>query len=219
MHGRRVPAGRWSRRSRVVRRSFAGRSRVVWRSVPTRASGQNVGVGILRRNRRTETVDPARHVVLVAGTVAEWRELDDVEWARRRVLLDEMARRGVLRRLTLVPNDSIDTESAPEFAHRTDRVVIDPETDGRRRIARAVGSTPPADEADLGRMLHGDAGEPDIVVIVGRSNVLPAALVWELAYAELVWVDSDWRSLDVGVLDRALEVFAGRERRFGGVEP
>lgn len=192
---------------------------VVARSVPTRCSGQNVRVGILRRGRRLENLVGAPHVVLVAGTVDEWRGLDSDEWKRRRGLLHEMAERGALRRLTLVPNDSIDVEPAPEFALRTERVVIDPETDGRRRISDAVGSTQPIDEADLGRMLHGAAGEPDIVVIVGRPNVLPAALVWELAYAELVWVDSDWRSLDVDVLDRALEVFARRERRFGGVEP
>lgn len=175
-------------------------------------------VGILRRGRRTEVVEPARHVVLVAGSVAEWRGLDVAEWDRRRALLEEMAARGELRRLTLVPNDSIDTAPADEFAHRTERVVVDPETDGRRRIARAANSRPPIDEEDLGRMLHGEAGEPDIVVIVGRPNVLPASLVWELAYAELVWVDSNWASLDVAVLDRALEVYAGRERRFGGVE-
>ena len=189
------------------------------RSARTGSRGQNGGVAFLRRGRRSESFDRARQVVLGAGPVAEGRDLGEGEWDRRRHLLDEMAERGSLRRLTLVPNDSIDTDPAPEFSHRTDRVVIDPETDGRRRISRAVGSTQPVDEADLGRMLHGEAGEPDIVVIVGRPNVLPASLVWELAYSELVWVDSDWRSLDVGVLDRALEVFAGRERRFGGVEP
>jgi len=183
-----------------------------------RGQNERVKFSFRRRGDETKSSNVARHVVLVAGSADEWRGFDDAEWKRRRVLLEEMAVRGGLSRITLVPNDRVDAEPVVALAHRSSMVVVDPETDGRRRLARAVAGADPADESDISRLLYDEAGDPDIVVIVGPTNVLPSALVWELAYAELVWVESDWTSLDVAVLDRALEVFAGRERRFGGVE-
>jgi undecaprenyl diphosphate synthase len=47
---------------------------------------------------------------------------------------------------------------------------------------------------------------------------MPASLVWELAYAELVFFDADWRALDAEHLEMAIDDFTRRDRRFGGVD-
>ena len=45
------------------------------------------------------------------------------------------------------------------------------------------------------------------------SNFLP----WNLAYTELYFCDTLWPDFDETDLDRALDAFAVRERRFGGL--
>jgi undecaprenyl diphosphate synthase len=60
--------------------------------------------------------------------------------------------------------------------------------------------------------------EPDLVVVLGRSTHLPPSLVWELAYAELVFIPVEWRELGGRHLLSAMDDFAGRRRRFGGLD-
>lgn len=45
------------------------------------------------------------------------------------------------------------------------------------------------------------------------SNFLP----WQLAYAEFVFDDTLWPDFDIEHLHRAIAIYQGRERRFGGV--
>jgi len=41
-------------------------------------------------------------------------------------------------------------------------------------------------------------------------------MLWQLAYAELVFVDTLWPDFGEDQLREALEAYAGRRRRFGG---
>ena len=41
-------------------------------------------------------------------------------------------------------------------------------------------------------------------------------MLWQLAYAELVFVDRLWPDFGEADLKAALEAYAGRNRRFGG---
>ena len=47
---------------------------------------------------------------------------------------------------------------------------------------------------------------------------LPPSLVWELAYAELVFLDAPWSALDSEHLEMAVDDFRRRNRRFGGLD-
>jgi undecaprenyl diphosphate synthase len=47
---------------------------------------------------------------------------------------------------------------------------------------------------------------------------MPPSLVWELAYAELVFLNVPWAELDADALEIAIADFARRDRRFGGVD-
>jgi undecaprenyl diphosphate synthase len=61
-------------------------------------------------------------------------------------------------------------------------------------------------------------GEPDLVIVLGNATDMPASLVWELAYAEIVFLDAPWTALDAEHIEMAIDDFARRDRRFGGID-
>lgn len=63
------------------------------------------------------------------------------------------------------------------------------------------------------------AGIPDadLVIRSGGERRLSNFLLWQAAYAELVFVDKLWPDFGAADLEAALAEFARRERRFGGV--
>ncbi|MGA0878776.1 MAG: undecaprenyl diphosphate synthase family protein [Ilumatobacteraceae bacterium] len=185
-----------------------------------------------------------QHIVVAGGSCAEWDDFDESDWKTRLDLLADVARRSGARFVTVrpyEPNESprfrggTDTASGPvEGAADRHRhimrlsdgemgitVSVDSTIDGRQRICDVLANWPTGSEiteAALGRALCGDAGEPDLVVVLGPPNRLPRSLVWELAYSELVFVSASWRNLSTDDVVRAVDEFAGRSRRFGGVE-
>ena len=59
--------------------------------------------------------------------------------------------------------------------------------------------------------------EVDLLIRTGGDQRLSDFLLWECAYAELVFVRRLWPDFTATDLERAIEEFGGRERRFGGV--
>lgn len=57
--------------------------------------------------------------------------------------------------------------------------------------------------------------EPDLFIRTGGEQRISNFLLWQLAYAELYFCDVLWPDFDRAQLDRALEFFAQRQRRFG----
>jgi len=55
-------------------------------------------------------------------------------------------------------------------------------------------------------------------VVLGSAHGLPRSLVWELAYSELVFLDVEWAQLSAAHLVEAIDSFAHRHRRFGGID-
>lgn len=101
-------------------------------------------------------------------------------------------------------------------------VIVDPCADGRQRFADALQRLDPSEqvnEASVAAALYEPAdSEPDLVVILGPSTQLPPSLVWELAYAELVFQEVSWGSFGPADLAAAVADFSGRRRRFGGLD-
>ena len=56
----------------------------------------------------------------------------------------------------------------------------------------------------------------DLLIRTSGEHRLSNFLLWQAAYAELVFVDTLWPDFDGAALRAALAQFAGRERRFGG---
>jgi undecaprenyl diphosphate synthase len=61
------------------------------------------------------------------------------------------------------------------------------------------------------------APEVDLLIRTGGEKRLSDFLLWELAYAELHFVDCLWPDFDAHALDAALEEYEIRHRRFGAI--
>jgi undecaprenyl diphosphate synthase len=69
----------------------------------------------------------------------------------------------------------------------------------------------------LGRVTHagGPATDVDLVIRTGGERRLSDFLLWECAYAELVFTSRMWPDFDAADLQAAVHEFYSRDRRFG----
>jgi undecaprenyl diphosphate synthase len=58
---------------------------------------------------------------------------------------------------------------------------------------------------------------PDLLIRTSGEHRLSNFLLWQAAYAELLFVDTLWPDFDAAKLREAVACFARRERRFGGL--
>jgi undecaprenyl diphosphate synthase len=59
----------------------------------------------------------------------------------------------------------------------------------------------------------------DLLIRTGGEKRLSDFLLYECAYAELYFAECLWPDFDAAAFDSALQDYAGRERRFGGLRP
>jgi undecaprenyl diphosphate synthase len=72
------------------------------------------------------------------------------------------------------------------------------------------------DERRFGeRVALADLPPPDLFIRTGGDYRISNFLLWQLAYTELWFTETLWPDLDAATLQRALEDFTRRERRFG----
>ncbi|NNE12961.1 MAG: hypothetical protein HKN41_12045 [Ilumatobacter sp.] len=173
-----------------------------------------------------------RHVLVVGGTLHDWAVLDEAAWRDRVEGLGALCSRIGVPWLTLRAYEEGDgagesprEEAALAAWHHTTgccNVIVDPCGDGRRRFADAMARLDPDDEvneATVAAALYEPAdSEPDLVVVLGPPTQLPPSLVWELAYAELVFLPVGWGELSPHDLSDAINDFSNRRRRFGGLD-
>ncbi len=81
----------------------------------------------------------------------------------------------------------------------------------------AAGRLASVDEAALARRLY-DPDMPDVDLLVRTSGEQRVSnyLLWQAAYAELIFVDTLWPDFDRHALAEAVAAYQGRDRRFGG---
>lgn len=187
------------------------------------------------------------HIMLVGGTSEEWNAFDDAAWSARVDRMASVASAVGARWVTIRPigrgggaepaNIDVRTFRSTSAGSSADgpsdaagtgdvTVIVDPEPDARAHFARALaalaadGVTPDEITEDrLAHMLCRAPMEPDLAVILGPSDRLPTSVSWELAYAEMVYLDVAWDELEVRHIESAVQQFEHRDRRFGGVEP
>lgn len=194
-------------------------------------SGATEAVGVEARDQ----IGPA-HVLVVGGSTDDWDSLGSSAWVSRRRALGEVAERLGVEWLTIRPYSA---NGVPGLAGRVEpaddrssvvltveavgccTVIVDPAADGRERFAAAMRSLgdDPVNEASVAGALYEPADcEPDLVLVLGPATRLPPSLVWELAYAELVFAEVAWGDLEPHHLADAVAEYAGRRRRFGGLD-
>ena len=96
------------------------------------------------------------------------------------------------------------------YAGRTELV------DAFRRIAAAGIPPEEVDERTIGEALYtGGLPDPDLVIRTGGEQRISNFLIWQSAYAELVFTERLWPDFGPDAFDEALLEFASRTRRFG----
>jgi undecaprenyl diphosphate synthase len=87
-----------------------------------------------------------------------------------------------------------------------------------RRLVAADGVSPDEIDEELLRSYFYEPEMPDPDLLIRTSGELRISnfLLWQLAYAELVFVDTLWPDFGEEQLRSALEDYARRRRRFGG---
>jgi len=156
-------------------------------------------------------------------------------------LVEEGVRLRVIGRRDRLPPDLVRAfEAAEEATAEGDRLTLRLAVDysSREMLTRAVRAAaaqateatrdgPGAGEAvspetlatALGRVMHGGgpAADVDLLVRTGGEQRLSDFLLWECAYAELVFTPCMWPDFGVEELEAALQEFRRRDRRFGRV--
>ncbi len=68
------------------------------------------------------------------------------------------------------------------------------------------------------RLYHPELPDPDLVIRTSAEYRISNFLLWELAYAELIFVDVLWPDFRREDLFEAIGEYQRRERRYGGVD-
>ena len=91
--------------------------------------------------------------------------------------------------------------------------------DAACEAAKAGGATKQEMAALLGRAMHDTGPSPDVDLLIrtGGEQRLSDFLLWECAYAELLFTPRMWPDFEAEDLARAVEEYHGRDRRFGRV--
>ena len=71
--------------------------------------------------------------------------------------------------------------------------------------------------ADIEKHLYTET-DPDLIVRTAGEQRLSNFLLWQASYSEFYFTDRLWPDMDAEDVDRAVSVFLGRTRRFGGVK-
>ena len=207
-----------------------------------RVAGHRAGIASVRRIVERASDAGIRCMTLYAFSSDNWRrpapEVQSIFWLLRAFLRLETARlieRGarleVIGRRDRLPQAALraieDSESATRDGHGLHlRVAID--YSSREAIARAAFNaidalgprrymSPDLFEPLLMRSLTAGCGDVDLLIRTGGEKRLSDFLLWECAYAELLFTERMWPEFDDTDFDAALAEFAHRERRFGTV--
>jgi undecaprenyl diphosphate synthase len=207
-----------------------------------RVAGHRAGAEAVRTTLRAAVKSGVEVLTLYAFSSENWRrseeEVSDLKGLLGYYLereLDELEREGVRLRLigdhkAFGPQLVDRLERAVERTARNRRLtlVVALNYGARSEIAAAArslatqvadGDLDPAkiDEACFGRELM-TSGLPELDLLIRTSGEkrLSNFLLWQSAYAELLFVDTLWPDFDEAAFAAALDEFAGRQRRFGG---
>lgn len=97
---------------------------------------------------------------------------------------------------------------------------------GRQEITRAVrdmiknGIDPDAidEETFSSYLFTKDIPDPDLLIRTSGEHRISNFLLWQCAYAEFVFSDVLWPDFTAAEFERAIGIYHGRNRRYGGIE-
>jgi len=131
----------------------------------------------------------------------------------RREHLPESVRSAIREAEALTAaNDKLDVYIALNYGGRSEIV------DAARRMISAGLDPEDINEETFARYLYApEAPEVDLVIRTSGELRVSNFLLWQIAYAEFYVTDTLWPDFSAGEFRRAVESFASRSRRRGGV--
>lgn len=206
-----------------------------------RLAGHRAGVDNIKRILEECVRHGIQVLSIYAFSTENWRRPPDEVKGLMRLLgltiqrqLNELNRNGVRivhsgRLEGIDPNLQRQVLNALEVTRNNSRITLNVAFNygGRAEILDAVctimraGIPPEAlTEELLSQHLYvGSLPDPDLIIRTGGEWRLSNFLLWQAAYAEYYQTPTFWPEFDEDELYRALEVYSGRQRRFGGVVP
>ena len=208
-----------------------------------RAFGHREGVEAVRRTVKAAGELGLERLTLFGFSTENWgRPVEEVDalfdLLRRYVAadLDQLHAEGVRIRVigarTGLSADILDIIKRAETrteANTRSHLTIAFNYGGRDEIVRAArkamrqaaegGAAPDAlDEDGFARLLDtGAEPDPDLLIRTSGERRISNFLLWQAAYAELVFLDVLWPDFDRSWLEAALAEYGARERRYGGL--
>ncbi|CAA9579474.1 MAG: Undecaprenyl diphosphate synthase [uncultured Thermomicrobiales bacterium] len=204
-----------------------------------RIAGHERGTENIRRITEAAVGLGIRYLTLWAFSTENWRRPRDEIAGIMRILGEAIERetgalheRGAqLRHIGsldgLAPDLQQAVLSAIELTRQNQRLVLTLAFNygGRQELVSAVRSLVEAgtpadriDEAEIGRHLYTrDLPDPDLIVRTSGEHRISNFLLWQAAYAELLFTPVLWPDFGPPDLQAAVLEYAQRDRRFGGV--
>ena len=113
-------------------------------------------------------------------------------------------------------NDGLNLQIAINYGSRDEMVR------GMRRMCQDVldGKRKPKDIDETvfaGYLDTADIPDPDLLIRTSGEQRLSNYLLWQLAYSEFYFTDVPWPDFHKEELERAIEAYNKRDRRFGGL--
>ena len=213
--------GRWARR----------------RKLPV-AAGHRAGTKSLRRTVEAAIDLGVESLCVYAFSTENWSRPPDEVDALMEIFVEtierelpDLARQGVATRFI-----GRSDRATPELRQRMARLEEDTSHNERlqlwiafdyggraelaeaaRRVVAAGLTAEEIDEDVFAAYLYApDMPEPDLLIRTSGELRISNFLLWQLAYAELVFTDKWWPDFDAEDLRAAVAQYAGRRRRFGG---
>ncbi len=210
-----------------------GNGRWAKRRALPRAVGHQRGVEAVRRLVRGIEPLGLECLTLYAFSSENWKrsedEVDDLMNLMRRFIksdLPEFVENGIKLKIigdwqSLAPDIVAMLEDAlaqTSSGHQTLAVALN--YGGQHEIARAAAKAAAQGEITTDAIeAHLDTADlPPLDLLIRTSGEVRLSnfLLWQAAYAEMLFVDTLWPDFKPEHLAQALEHFSGRERRYGG---
>lgn len=140
------------------------------------------------------------------------------DFMKNRVRFRMIGRRGDLSQKLLDTIVALERKTA----HFERQFIVAISYGGRAEIVDAVNAAirkgePVTEETFREGLYAPDVPDPDLVIRTSGELRTSNFLLWETAYSEYYFTDVLWPDFSEAELDRALEAYAGRHRRKGGV--
>ena len=238
--GRGKQEGRFPRHVALI---MDGNGRWAKKRMLPRTAGHRQGVEALRRTIRAAGDLGIEYLTIFSFSSENWarprEEVNDLLDILRRFIRQDVAElhaagvciKVIGERGDLEPDIiSLLEESEKLTRHNSGmRLVVAFNYGSRQEIARAARALA---EACIGGNLEPceispevfatyldtrDIPDPDLLIRTSGEERLSNFLLWQSAYTEFVFVDEHWPDFNREALERAIECYMSRDRRFGGV--